>query len=85
MIVAIANTIILIGKQNHLYINSFLKVSSFTFVVGIFWEYVTPMYLSNSVTDPWDIVAYMFGGCIYWLTTTILTKKKKELLEALNY
>ena len=32
---------------------------------GIFWEYITPLYLSRSVVDPWDIAAYLLGGCIY--------------------
>lgn len=32
---------------------------------GIFWEYITPLYLSRSVADPWDIAAYLLGGCIY--------------------
>ena len=32
---------------------------------GIFWEYVTPLYLSRSVGDPLDITAYLAGGCVY--------------------
>lgn len=29
---------------------------------GLFWEYVTPLYLSRSVGDPWDLLAYWLGG-----------------------
>ena len=32
---------------------------------GIFWEYVTPLYLSRSVGDPLDIAAYLAGCCVY--------------------
>ena len=34
-------------------------------VCGLFWEYITPLYLPRSVSDPWDIVAVLLGGgCI---------------------
>ena len=29
---------------------------------GLFWEYVTPLYLPRSVSDPWDILAVLLGG-----------------------
>ena len=32
---------------------------------GLFWEYITPLYLPRSVSDPWDILAVLLGGgCI---------------------
>jgi len=34
---------------------------------GIFWEYVTPIFRKNTVTDIWDLFAYLFGGFLYWL------------------
>ena len=34
-------------------------------VCGLFWEYITPLYLPRSVSDPWDILAVLLGGgCI---------------------
>ena len=33
---------------------------------GFFWEYITPLY-RNTISDPWDILAYVCGGFIYWL------------------
>ena len=38
-----------------------------TLVAGIFWEYITPLFNSRSVSDPLDIVAYLTGFLI--LTT----------------
>lgn len=32
---------------------------------GIFWEFVAPLYLGNSVSDYYDIVAYNVGALIY--------------------
>ena len=34
---------------------------------GIFWEYITPLYLSRTVSDPLDMAAYLAGGCVYLL------------------
>lgn len=35
---------------------------------GFFWEYITPLY-RNTISDPWDILAYVCGGFTYWLIT----------------
>lgn len=38
----------------------------FTLLVSIEWEYITPLYLSRSVSDPMDIVAYFLGVTLYY-------------------
>ena len=43
------------------------KIELLLFCCGIFWEYATPLFISYSISDPWDIIAYMSGGLIYWL------------------
>lgn len=45
------------------------------FFCGIFWEYVTPLFRENTVSDPYDILAYMLGGFLYWL---IMLKGKQK-------
>lgn len=35
---------------------------------GFFWEYITPLY-RNTISDSWDILAYVSGSFIYWLIT----------------
>ncbi|WP_181186024.1 hypothetical protein [Alkalicoccus urumqiensis] len=37
-----------------------------TFSAGVFWEGITPLYLTHSVRDPWDLAAYISGGILYW-------------------
>ena len=32
---------------------------------GVFWEYITPLYLNRVVSDPLDVAAYLAGGCMY--------------------
>ncbi len=40
----------------------FLPVSAFLLGCGLFWEYVTPLYLPRSVSDPRDVLAVWLGG-----------------------
>ena len=47
------------------------------FFCGIFWEYVTPVFREGTVSDPYDILAYMLGGFLYWLI--MLKGKQKQI------
>ena len=49
-----------------------LAVSVFCLGCGLFWEYVTPLYLARSVSDPWDVAAVWLGGMVMlaWLRKT---------------
>lgn len=49
----------------------------FLLACGIFWEYVTPLYLERTVSDPWDIVAYIFGGIILFLMEKTINRQKE--------
>lgn len=40
----------------------FLPVTGFLLICGLFWEYVTPLYLARSVSDPRDVLAVWLGG-----------------------
>lgn len=41
-------------------------VQSIILICGILWEYVTPIYRNDTVSDPIDILAYLFGGILFW-------------------
>lgn len=49
-----------------------MPVSLFLLSCGLFWEYVTPLYLARSVSDPWDVAAVWLGGMVMlaWLRKT---------------
>lgn len=47
--------------------DTLFKIEIVLFIAGLFWEYITPLFRSNTTTDIWDIVAYLIGGFIYWL------------------
>lgn len=50
------------------------QIEALLFFAGLFWEYVTPIFRENTVSDIWDVVAYMMGGFLYW----ILTRKEEK-------
>jgi len=53
-----------------------LPVWAFLLACGIFWEYIAPLYLARSVSDPLDILAYWLGGTVYYLM-----EKKSGMLQ----
>ena len=46
-----------------------------TMLCGIFWEYITPMFRKNTVSDVYDIFAYMFGGIVYCILRKVIMSK----------
>lgn len=53
------------------------QVLLFTLANGLFWEYVTPLYRTDTTTDVLDLAAYLFGSLIYWY---VLGGRKLQLL-----
>lgn len=43
------------------------QIELLLFFAGLFWEYVTPIFRTNTISDIWDVLAYMIGGFAYWL------------------
>ena len=39
-----------------------LSATAFLLACGLFWEYMTPLYLARSVSDPRDLLAVWLGG-----------------------
>ncbi len=40
-----------------------------TFLCGMVWEFVFPIILPYSISDPLDVVSYVLGGTLYYLLT----------------
>ena len=53
-----------------------LRVMPFALAVGLFWEYVTPLYKS-STSDPYDLLAYLLGAEIYLLLLRVYNGPQK--------
>lgn len=60
-----SNILLSFAPSNRYLLNTFLKIVSFTLIIGVFWEYITPLY-KNSVTDLLDICSYLVGGLVYF-------------------
>lgn len=60
------NILLSFAPGNRHLLNTFLKICCFTLIVGLFWEFITPLYKS-SVADYLDVFAYLFGGFVYFL------------------
>lgn len=57
-------------------INKLLYIEALLLGAGIFWEYAAPLFRSDTVSDPFDILAYLLGGMIYRLA--VVRRKNSE-------
>ena len=53
-----------------------------TILSGIVWEYITPLFREDTVSDICDILAYAIGSAIYILIRRLLftIRQKREVL-----
>lgn len=57
-------------------IRGVLPASALVLAAGVFWEFVTPLYLPRSVSDPWDLLAYWLGGMLCLGVTKAINHKE---------
>lgn len=60
MILSLANLLLSAGRLPPL--TRLLPAAAFLLLCGLFWEYVSPLLVSGSVSDPLDLLAYLAGG-----------------------
>ena len=60
--------------RHRMYFTELHKILVFLLGCGVFWEFITPLYRENTISDPWDLVAYLSGGLLYY----IIIKLKKD-------
>lgn len=48
------------------------------YLAGIYWEFITPIYLSRSTTDLFDLPAYLLGGFIMIALRKLQRKREKK-------
>ena len=58
------NGLLLLARRRP--VERIFPASLFLLGCGLFWEIVTPLYLSRSVGDPWDVLAVWLGGWPCW-------------------
>ena len=55
--------------------NPFIGVA-YIFCCGLFWEYAAPLFVPDSVSDPWDVLAYSLGSVAYWVVRTVGSRRR---------
>lgn len=60
----IVNIILAFGKYK---VSRFIHLLSVGFTAGLFWEYVAPIFVEDSVSDPIDLCCYVLGTIFYWI------------------
>lgn len=48
------------------------------YLAGIYWEFITPIYLSWATTDLFDLPAYLLGGFIMIALRKLQRKREKK-------
>ena len=57
----------LVLSFRNIIISKLWQIELLMFSCGLFWEFITPLYRVDTVSDIWDIFAYMLGGILYWV------------------
>ena len=65
---------ILLGTKN-MRLGKIKHILPFCLCMGCIWEFFAPIIKNGSVTDPYDIIAYLLGGGMYWVIEKIRTRK----------
>lgn len=47
-------------------------------ICGILWEYFFPLFLPYSISDFYDVIAYVVGGIVYQLIIITITKRRNK-------
>lgn len=51
---------------NFKFVFRLMHIVGMTLFCGVLWEYVTPLYRNDTVSDPWDMIAYLSGALCFW-------------------
>lgn len=54
-------------KGGYKTITKYYQIFTVIFFSGILWEYFFPLFISYSVSDKYDLLAYILGGTVYYL------------------
>ena len=61
----------MIFRSNGRKFRHLLKVIMIMLFCGIVWEYLTPLIRNDTVSDLYDIIAYVSGGIIYYFLSGV--------------
>ena len=44
-------------------------------IAGFAWEFIAPLIVPRSITDPFDLLSYMIGGLLYWCLSSLFLQQ----------
>lgn len=68
---------VILIKSNKKTLTKYWELFIMIFSVGIIWEYVFPLILSYSVSDPFDVIFYILGATVYYFINLVNKEKMK--------
>lgn len=71
--VSIINMLCIIGRYHE--ISKLIYIETIMLSAGLFWEYVTPLFRKNTTSDFFDLLAYLFGGFLYWIISRNISSR----------
>lgn len=79
---AYLNIILSVSQYDYIRILKWSQIIFIGIIIGIFWEYITPIYKTDSTSDIIDVICYIFGAVSYkvFYNLTMLNYKKESNL-----
>ena len=60
-----SNLLLSLYTNKDVRLKKIFPITLFTIVVGLYWEYISPLY-TNNTCDLFDIMAYLLGAYLYY-------------------
>jgi len=71
LIIAYINLLFILVEKSQYCLKRLWSILAVNVVIGFFWEFITPFYRHNSITDNYDLFAYIFGGSLYYIVIKV--------------
>lgn len=75
---AYLNIILGISKYKQIRVLKWIPVIFTGIIIGTFWEYITPIYKSDSTSDVIDVICYILGAISYKVIYSLIMLSYKK-------
>ena len=73
---AYINLVLALYKKRPLRLDNFWFTVIVILAIGVFWEWGSDYLRPDGTADPWDLLAYLLGGCTYYGVNKYLSKRE---------
>ncbi len=79
IIITYINLLFIFLRKSQYCLRRFWIIVCVNIVIGFFWEFITPFYRQDSITDVYDLIAYTSGGCLYYIIINVFNSKHMSI------